>query len=153
MRLVASATLVLWCGAACAAVDCSAIPEDNRAKCLELNDLGEKVDALTAKVLAVKRSVDALKATKLSVTPIQFVAEKPLHLKIWLANDGVEPIKDISIVCQQIGPSGTAISGYRQIVYERIEPTKTTIVNDLVFGWTDKQAVSLSCMVESVRLP
>jgi hypothetical protein len=56
-------------------------------------------------------------------------------------------IKDISITCDQIAPTGTIIQSHAETIYDIINPTTRSTYSPIPFGTKHRQTQSLQCQI------
>ena len=69
-----------------------------------------------------------------------------------IRNAGTVDIKDIEIVCEHQGPSGTKIDSNTRTIYEIVPAGKTRTFKSFDMGFIHSQAVSSSCRIKKISI-
>lgn len=69
-----------------------------------------------------------------------------------IRNGGSVDIKDIEIVCEHQGPSGTRIDSNTRTIYEIVPAGKTRTFKSFDMGFIHSQAVSSSCRIKKISI-
>ena len=69
-----------------------------------------------------------------------------------IRNNGATDIKDIEIICEHQGPSGTKIDSNTRTIFEIVPAGKTRTFKSFDMGFIHSQAVSTSCRIKKISI-
>jgi len=109
----------------------------------ELEEQNRKVQELQVKLQLIEQI-----AQNVDFTTKAYVLN-PSHLfaEFTLENHTPYAIKDISITCDQIAPTGTVITSHTETIYDIIKPQTQSSYIPLPYGIKHRQTQSLQCQI------
>lgn len=75
-----------------------------------------------------------------------------LHENLTIKNDGPVAVKDITIKCNNIAPSGTVIDSNERTIYEVVPARKTRTFRDFNMGFINPQSSASSCEIKDLTI-
>jgi len=100
------------------------------------------------KELEVKLQLIEQIAEHVNFTIKAYVANPNVFLaEFTIENRTPYAIKDISITCDQIAPTGTIIQSHAETIYDIIKPTTRSTYSPIPFGTKHRQTQSLQCQI------
>ena len=109
----------------------------------QVEEQTRKTEELKVKLQLIEQIADHVNfTTKAYVTPPNiFLAEFTIE------NRTAYAIKDISITCDQIAPTGSIIQSHAETIYDIIKPTTRSNYAPIPFGTKHRQTQSLQCQI------
>ena len=109
----------------------------------QMQEHTRKTEELKVKLQLIEQIAEHVNfTTKAYVTqPNIFLAEFSIE------NRTAYAIKDLSITCDQIAPTGTIIQSHAETIYDIIKPTTRSTYAPIPFGTKHRQTQSLQCQI------
>jgi len=114
----------------------------------QLKEQEQKTNALKVKLQLIEQF-----AEHVNFTTKAYVAQRNVFLvEFTIENRTPYAIKDISITCDQIAPTGTIIQAHAETIYDIINPTTRSTYSPIPFGTKHRQTQSLQCQITNFTL-
>ena len=109
------------------------------------------IDSIPPRVSSQEEQ-DALDGLKLDYRPRKVGFGTVLEIDITIKNVSVYAVKDVQVVCDLFGNSGTAVGEVRQTLFELITGETTKKFPQVNFGLVQQQAQRVHCRIENAKL-
>jgi hypothetical protein len=109
----------------------------------QLQEQEQKTKALQVKLQLIEQIAEHVNFT----TKAYVTQQSVLLAEFTIENRAPYAIKDISITCDQIAPTGTIIQSHAETIYDIIKPTTRSTYTPIPFGTKHRQTQSLQCQI------
>ena len=109
----------------------------------QLKEQEQKTNALKVKLQLIEQIAEHVNFT----TKAYVVQQNVFLAEFSIENRTPYAIKDISITCDQIAPTGTIIQSHAETIYDIINPTTRSTYSPIPFGTKHRQTQSLQCQI------
>jgi len=110
---------------------------------IQLQEHERKKEELTMKLQLIEQVAEDMSFT----TKAYVVQESSFLMEFTIENRASFALKDISITCDQIAPTGTIIQSHTETIYAIIQPSTRSAFSPIHYGNKHRQTQSLQCQI------